>query len=143
MERVKNMLYYDNNMIKPNTFRQKMLAKELVQNGGSVSKAMSKVGYSQAYIKSSKLQKTATWKQLTEKLLNDDLLVKIAKQGLRAKMENKAGKLVPDWANRHKYLETNLKIRGKLTEQIEVTGGGIVGFTMIPPKDRVKDIQGE
>jgi len=54
------------------TTRQKMAAKEVVENGGNVSKAMRKVGYSPNTAKTpQKLTESVGWDELMEEFLSD------------------------------------------------------------------------
>lgn len=126
--------------LKRLTYRQKLLRKELAENGGSLRKAMVKVGYKQSYADSpAKLTSTQRWLQLMEKDLPDSLLSKTAKQGLKAKKwltsPTEPDREVPDLPTRHKYLETALKMKGKLVDRVDTTSAGqqITGFTFIAP----------
>lgn len=57
------------------TLRQKILAKEMLANPGSLSKAMRKAGYSEGYVRNShELTATQTWQDLLEKYLPDERL---------------------------------------------------------------------
>ena len=61
------------------TFRQKLTASKLVDNGGKVSmgKAMRESGYKKSYAKNpQKLKKTLSWLELMDKYLPDKLLSK-------------------------------------------------------------------
>ena len=125
------------------TTRQKLVAKKLVENGGSVSKAMVEAGYSPATAKTpQKLTESKGWLELMADKLPDDLLLKKTLEGLEANKQlaarvvfkkaaptsQNAGELplagsqtddfieVPDMPTRHKYLETALKMRNKLKE---------------------------
>lgn len=102
--------------------------KALVETGGIVSTAMIKGGYSKKTAKTpQKLTNSKGFKELCEKYLPDELLIKVHKEGLKAvKKEQKIigrdddGKPeyemidVEDYAVRHKYLETAYKIKGKI-----------------------------
>lgn len=132
------MVVYSYHMSK---IQQKIVMKELVNNGGKLKASMKKAGYSDAYIDSGKIKKTATWNQLLEKYLPDKLLTRTARQGLKAttfKVDNKGQeKKIPDYATRQRYLETTLKMRNKLQDKIDITSNGqIVGFTMINPASK-------
>lgn len=55
--------------------RQKKVAKEVIENGGSVSAAMRKAGYSDAYASNPhKLTNTKSWQELMDEYLPDELL---------------------------------------------------------------------
>ena len=59
------------------TLKQKRAVKNLVENGGNVSKAMREAGYSKATAKNpKKLTERKDWQQLLEEYLPDDLLAK-------------------------------------------------------------------
>ena len=85
-------------MKKP-TIKQAKAIKNVVENGGNVSKAMRDANYAPATIKNpSKLTESKTWKNLMEKDLPDDLLTKKHKQLLKKreillKNNNKTGKV--------------------------------------------------
>lgn len=116
--------------------RQRKALKILVENGGrSVSGAMRAAGYSPETAKSpQKLTKSKSWEKLLEKYLPDRLLTQKISEGLDANRVISAisGKQangatsdfieVPDHAVRHKFVETSLKIKGKLVERHELTG---------------------
>ena len=123
-------------MKKP-SIRQRLTARDVVGKGLSVAAAMRKNGYREAYITSGKLPKTETWEQITQRYLPDKLLNKVARQGLRAVTPDDKAK--PDYSVRQRYLETGLKMRNKLSDRVDITSGGqVVAFQMINPKDRVK-----
>lgn len=68
------------------TFRQKLVASKLVENGGNIGKAMIAAGYSPATAKTpQKLTQSIGWKELMETYLPDKLLVKRHKQLLNKK----------------------------------------------------------
>ena len=90
------------------SLKQRSVVKELVENGGSVSGAMRKVGYSPATAKNpNKLTDSEGFKQLAAEFLPDDLLLKVHKEGLKA-VDPKGN---PDYNARHKYLDTGYKVR--------------------------------
>lgn len=123
------------------TLKQKRLIKILSENSSlSMSKAMLQAGYSaSSAIKPSQLTQSEKWMALMDKYLPDNLLAKTAKTGLKAKKwltsPTEPGKEVPDLPTRHKYLETALKMKGKLVERVDTTSQGqqITGFTFIAP----------
>lgn len=112
------------------TLRQKKAAKEVVENGGIVSRAMVKAGYSPKTAKNpDKLTKSKGWAELLEKYLPDKKLAKVHEEGLGATFEkamitgrdqdgNPEYEYIskPDFNARHKYLETAYKIKGKTLE---------------------------
>lgn len=118
------------------TVRQKRAFKEVVK-GSSLTGAMKSVGYSLETAKrTNKLTKTKGWKELMDSYLPDKDLAKAHKEGLRATKRSgvggmkigigKNGKVEdfghtdieePDYAVRHKYLETAYKIKNKFPKE--------------------------
>lgn len=102
------------------TIKQKLALDKIVENGGNVSKAMREVGYSIETAKEpGKLTNSKGFQELVEKNLPDSLLTKVHKEGLGAfkyetqltgKGESEIVK-VPDFAVRHRYLDTGYKIK--------------------------------
>jgi hypothetical protein len=91
------------------TEKQKKAFEKSLENNGNVSKAMREVGYSKNYSKNPQdLKKSTGWQELLEKYIPDDLLQQKIKEGLEATKEDK-----PDFAVRHKYVDTSLKLRDK------------------------------
>lgn len=119
--------------------QSKVLAK-IIQEGKSVTTAMRESGYKAGY-HPTVIQKTKTWQELLARDLPDKLLTKIAKQGLKAN----GGDKYKDLEIRHKYLETSLKMTGKLRQDDNPSGlvGLVVGFKMVTPKDTPEVIDGE
>jgi len=107
--------------------RLKKTFKKVVDSGGkiSVGRAMIESGYSEKTAKSPiKVTESKSWKELLEQYLPDEKLAKVANQGLEAtKKEDK--ERVPDHYIRHRYLETSLKLKGKLLEGYEDGKGNI------------------
>lgn len=84
-----------------------------VMEGESVSKAMIASGYSKnSAINPQLVTKSKGWKELMESRLSDSLLLKVHKEGLQAKINDK-----PDYSVRHKYLDTAYKIKGKFPKE--------------------------
>ena len=127
------------NRISTKIKQSKVLAK-IIEDGRPLAVAMREVGYKEGY-KPTTLIKTKTWEELLERDLPDKLLSKVAKQGLKAK----GGDKYKDLEIRHKYLETSLKMKGKLRDNTDAGSmvGLVVGFKMLPPKDRGEVIEGE
>jgi hypothetical protein len=134
-------------MKKEPNIRQKKTLVAMVENGGKMSPAMEKSGYSKSYSKHpEKLKKTKGWQGLLKKYLPDRDIVKVAKEGLRATMVKTSltepDRVLPDYAVRQRYLETVLKMKNKITDKVDLTSAGekVVSFTFIPPTDdRSKD----
>ena len=109
------------------TLKIKRAVKEIGVNGGNISKAMRTVGYAPSTAaRTDKLTRRKGFKELLEKELPDGALLKVHKEGLRAdkkvfKNNNESGEIElvseePDYAVRHKYLETGYKVKGKLSD---------------------------
>ena len=117
-------------MKKEPELRQKELLKYMSENVGlSMSQAMKDLGYSENYSNSpDKIKKTKGWKALMRKYLPDSKLVKVANEGLEATMVKTSltepDRTLPDYAVRQRYLETVLKMKGKLIDKTDFTSGG-------------------
>ena len=99
--------------------RQKEAFKKVMKEGKSVTQAMKEVNYSPATIENPKnLTESKGWQQLVKQYLPDDDLLKVHKQGLKATRihtsHTEPDKVIPDYATRHKYLETGYKVKGRL-----------------------------
>lgn len=102
------------------TVKQRIVAKEMVVNGGNMASAMRKAGYSESMVKNP--QKVTRSKGFKEVLLvmgiSDELLAKVLNDGLHATKVLSLGTgsgnniTVPDFSNIHRYLETILKLKG-------------------------------
>jgi len=122
--------------MKSPSIRQKKVIEKLAVNGGSMKSAMLEAGYSNEYASNpQKLIKTKSWEELLEEFLPDSLLTKVAQEGLASNKivsakivgananENTDDFIeVPDFPTRQKYLETSLKMKGKLSEKHDVSG---------------------
>lgn len=103
------------------TLKQKIAFKAAV-SGSNIVTAMVKGGYSKKSAKhTNTLTRTKGWKELLEKYLPEEKLLKKVDEGLRATSvrftpEGEQIK-VPDYSTRHKYVDTGLKVRGRLKEQ--------------------------
>jgi len=123
--------------IEPNN-RQKELVKYVSENVGlSMEQAMKDLNYSPSYARSGRIKKTLSWKSLMRKYLPDKKLVKVVNDGLGANRvisamnPNKQATgattdfiEVPDHAVRHKFVETALKMKGRLVERVDATTNG-------------------
>ena len=104
----------------------------------SLRQAIKKAGYSQSTADTpSRITKTKTWEELLDQYLPDKLLTRVAKQGLKSTTYrdiNGRTEEIPDRATQQRYLETALKMRGKLTDKVDVTSNGkVVEFKLIAP----------
>ncbi len=109
------------------TLKQKKAHKLSVENHGNVSKSMKEAGYTEASAKNPKnLTESKGWAELMEEAFPDDLLTKVHTEGLEATKINSSHTepdyAVPDFAIRHKYLETAYKIKGKLVDKAQIDG---------------------
>lgn len=78
------------------TFRQKLVASKLAENGGNMGKAMVAAGYSPNTAKTpGKLTRSKGWQELMNSLFPDKLLLKKHKELLEAK------KIIVDRSNGH------------------------------------------
>lgn len=101
-------------MVRKPTIKQKRAIELAVENGGNVSKAMRDAGYSPATAKNpDKLTGTSTWAELMEAYLPDDMLLR----ALSDDIEKKVG-------NRTAELTLAAKMKGKLSDKVDVTSGG-------------------
>lgn len=111
--------------------------EKLAVNGGSMKSAMLEAGYSEEYASNpQKLIKTKTWEELLDEYLPDELLTKVAVEGLFAKRiqtsPTEGDREVEDYAVRQRYLETSLKMKGKIIDKKDLTTKGekITTFTV-------------
>lgn len=88
-----------------------------VVKGSSLTSAMKDVGYSvETSKRTNKLTNTKGWKELLDKSISDKKLIKVLDEGLSAgKMVNE--ELEADYAVRHKYLETGLKLKSRFPKE--------------------------
>lgn len=103
--------------------RQIKAAKLMVENGGNKRKALLEAGYSQAVADNpSKVMGTDTWKDLLEEYFPDSEMLRIGAEGMRATKvftsHTEPDREVPDWANRHKFWESGMKLKGKFQDNI-------------------------
>lgn len=104
--------------------------KRAVKNIGKYrteAEGLVKAGFSPSYAKSGLIKRTKPFKDLMEKNLPDNLLLKVHKEGLSAgkkifKNNNESGEVEfmgeePDYPTRHKYLDTAYKIKGRYPKE--------------------------
>jgi hypothetical protein len=109
------------------TVKQQMAVKKVLENNGNISKAMRDAGYPETTASNpQQLTRSKGWAELMEKYLPDEKIVRKIDEGLDATRVISAVKGtsanggttdfidVPDFMARHKYIETSLKIKGKL-----------------------------
>lgn len=108
----------------PATIKQKIAFREVLK-GSTITKAMVKAKYSKSTSTTTgKLTNTKGWKELMDKFISDEKLARVHNEGLSAtkyesvligKGESEIQE-VPDFAVRHKYLESGYKIKGKMKD---------------------------
>jgi hypothetical protein len=104
------------------TLRQKVAVTKIIENHGNVSKAMKEAGYPPTtYANPSNLTNSKGFRELIDQMgITDEKLIKVLDEGLGAtkavvmgvKSEESFVDVQPDYAIRHKYLETGLKLKG-------------------------------
>lgn len=136
---------------KTPSIKQTLAFKEALNNGGNITQAMRKVGYSEATAHNpQQVTKSEAWQALLEKHIPDWKLAQKLDEGLEANKQLAARVVfkkdaptsqsahelpaagsttddfieVPDMAVRHKYLETALKVGGKIVDKKDITSGG-------------------
>ncbi len=107
------------------TIKQKLAFQEIGVNGGNLSKAMAKAGYSPEVAKrTDKLTRTKGWEELTAKFLADDLLAErhlqlLNKQEVSSDIEgNKIYQ--PDTQAVSKALDMAYKIKDKYAPEKKI-----------------------
>jgi len=113
------------------TIKQKLVASKMMENGGSLGKAMREAGYSKAMAKNpQKLTSSKGWAELMDQYVPEKLLLQRHRQLLNKRVTYWAGdgdakKLVRtseiDSAAVARGVELGYKMRGKLTDKVEVT----------------------
>ncbi len=100
------------------TIKQQLAMKNVVGNGGNITKAMLDAGYSPNTANTpQKLTESTAWQELMEKFLPDERLIKKIHAGLEATKihtsHTEPDREVTDWIAQHKFLETALRLKGK------------------------------
>ncbi len=94
------------------TIKQKIAIAKLVENGGNVNKAMVSAGYSRTTAKTpKKLTESLGWKELVEKYLSEEKLMKTHLSLLNSS----------NWRARANALDKAYKILGKYIKQVRFT----------------------
>ena len=114
------------------TIRQRKAVENLVGNGGNVTKAMREANYAEATINTpQKLTESKGFQELWEEVIPDTLLTEVHKEGLQAYKTDKITLKIggeeqisisndPDFATRHKYLDTAYKLKGSYAPEKSV-----------------------
>ena len=109
------------------TTKQKLAVEKILENNGNVSKSMREVGYSPNTAKTPKsLTESDGFKELMETHLPDSMLLKALEEDIKGKE-----------LNRKAELELAFKLKGKMTDKVDVTSKGevIKGFNFTKPDD--------
>lgn len=97
------------------SIKQRKVFRKVMIEGKPIGQAMREAGYSlQTSRVPQAVTRSKTWKQLLDEYLPDDLLASVARDGLHATKKAASGQVEADHLVRHKYLETGLKVKGKL-----------------------------
>ena len=98
------------------TLKQKLAFERITRNHGEIADGMRDAGYAFNTIKRPKnLLESDGWHELLETYVPDDKLAKVLDDGLAANRYLTPKKQVPDHPTRHKFLETGLKLKGRLS----------------------------
>jgi len=120
------------------TLNQRKAVKETIENlrkgkKVSIGKILVKNGYGKSMQTNPQVvTKSKGWQELMEEYLPDELLTKVHREGLKAIFTDKFNDEAPDYAVRHKYLETSYKVKGKLIDRTDLTSDGKPLIIQIP-----------
>ena len=113
-------------MSKQVIIRQKHreVLKKMSDNVGLTrTEAQREVGYTESYSHGGNIAETDSWQALMKEHIPDSQLLKVEKEGLEATKihtsHTEPDREVIDYPTRHKYLETGLKLKGKLKDSPE------------------------
>lgn len=114
------------------TTKQRLFIREYLKTGNATEAAMKvydcKDRESAASVGWETLRKLDIAELMEEKGLTDSRILDSLEEGLRATRIKTSltepDKIENDYATRHKYLETAIKLKGKLIERTDVTSGG-------------------
>jgi len=114
------------------TLKQEQTVKDLLENTGKpISRAMLDNGYSPATAKNPcELTESKGWKELLEKYLPDEKLLKKHDEALEAKKWNDfTGEREEDHSIRLKAIELGYKLKGKLNEgSVNISGEKVIAI---------------
>lgn len=135
------------------TIKQRLTAKEMVENGGNMASAMRKAGYSDAMVKNPhKVKSSKGFKEVLKIMgISDERLVQILSEGLNSykltavKADSESTfNVMPDFGTRHKYLLTVLELKGyigKNANNLTNDSGNVVFVNDIPrPARRYEEV---
>ncbi len=118
------------------TYRQKLAASKLLENGGNISKTMKQAGYSAAMAKNPhKLTSSKGWQELMGVYLPDSLLVGVHSDLFMAKKSKLLGDkrlIIPDNQVRAKALNLAYKVRGYYKPKIKDILNPLEAYRNIP-----------
>ena len=101
------------------TIKQQRAVKNLVGNGGNVTKAMIDANYSLNTANTpQKLTESKGFQELWDKVIPDELLTEVHREGLEA-VDPRWNE--PDYSTRHKYLDTAYKLKGSYAPEKSVS----------------------
>ena len=134
------------------TIKQKKAIDKIVENHGNISKSMLEAGYDPTTAKNPKnLTESKAWGELVTEKLKDTKLLEVLNEGLEATKQQGVGGMaigmkgekvesmghtdviVPDYAVRHKYLETGLKLKNRFPKE---QSGNIIPIQININEDR-------
>lgn len=124
MPRKSNKIKVTERTRKPRSARYKSVAANLLDNGGDLRKAMNDAGYVKEQ-GSTVLLKSQNFIELLDEMgVTDTKIATKLAEGLEATKSVVMEKgeyidLQPDFATRHKYLETLLKVKGHLSADVQ------------------------
>ncbi len=124
------------------TVKQKIAVKKVL-NGSPIGKAMREAGYAvSTSTAGGKLTNSKGWAELVEEFISDKALAKVHKEGLHSTTyfneivgrDSKGApeyhlKQVPDFAVRHKYLESGYKLKGRYSSDSQGNKVLIINIT--------------
>lgn len=101
--------------------RPEKAIENMVANGGIIEPAVIEAGYSEAYARSGKFQKTKQFQELLEEALPDDFLLSALKNDIVNKPMNRKPELELAFKVKGKLVDKNeTKVEGSLTINQEV-----------------------
>jgi phage terminase small subunit len=121
------------------TIKQKEAIKNVVGNGGNVTKAMLDAGYSPNTANTpGKLTNSKPWKELVEVHLKDDLLLQKHEEALEAtKWNDFTGEREEDHTTRLKAVELGYKLKKRLGPEVmqQFNVGGEMTLEFVGPDE--------
>ncbi|MCK9371320.1 terminase small subunit [Candidatus Dojkabacteria bacterium] len=111
------------------TIKQKRWIKAYIETGNATEAAMQaydcKDRDSARALGSENLAKLNIAELMEDMGLTDVALINIGTEGMtKAIKQSMTGEVHPDYATRHRYWDTMLKLKRKLTDKLDITSGG-------------------